>query len=991
MTLKTYLGLTVFLILSMAGRALAFDPDWKHAGSITILTTPEGADLPDSASVEGYPLLVTLHKDFFDFRQAKPHGDDIRFSSSAGESLPFQIEEWDSIKGTASVWVRIPVLKGNSRQEIKLRWGNPDARSESSGKAVFNESNGYLSVWHMNDPARDEVGTIESSDAGTTATAGIIGRARHFPGRKGIFGGDKITTYPSGSASHSSEAWFRAETPNTTILGWGNEGSGRGSKVRMQLHSPPHVHVDSDFSDVNGESTLPLGEWTHVIHTYDRQQGKIYINGKLDGSAQPLLDIKRPARLWIGGWYDNYDFAGDIDEVRISKVARSADWIKLQYENLKPLQTLVGPLVRPGEAFSVSRAELTIDEGKTATISAEAGGAQKIYWIVKRDGRETIAATDRLAFTFDAGRVEANRSLILQFKAIYPNGIKTRDIPITIAESIPEPIFTVQAPGSWDGRTPIEVLPHVLNQIEMQAQGAGDLTYHWSVDGLAAIKQITPGKLILKRSQGSGDLIVKVAIGNGGKATVHSVSIRVSEPKKDAWVKRVPAKDERPEENQFYARDDHNEGTLFYNGTLPSAAETVFLKLYADDKLVGTTMQKPLADKSYAFSVKLVPGLIKYKVEFGTSTGTTESVLDTVSNLVCGDAYLIDGQSNAEATDVGKDDPTYASEWIRSYGSMAGHPEGARVKYWGNAVVRDRREGKAQVGYWGLELARRLLDDHKMPICLINGAVGGSRIDQHQRNDTDPTDISTIYGRSLGRIQRAKLTHGIRGVLWHQGENDQGADGPAGGFGWESYQRHFIDLAAAWKEDYPNIQHYYMFQIWPKACSMGVNGSDNRLREVQRNLPTQFSNLHIMSTLGIKPPGGCHFPVEGYTEFARLIGPLVERDNYGKTFATSITPPNLVRAYYVSPANDEIRMEFDQPVKWESSLVSQFSIDGQRGKISSGSASGRSVTLKLASASTARRLTYLDSSSWSPDNLLKGENGIAALTFCEVPILARGQ
>ena len=74
---------------------------------------------------------------------------------------------------------------------------------------------------------------------------------------------------------------------------------------------------------------------------------------RLDDRRAPLA-IKSPARLWIGGWYNNYDFVGDIDEVRISKVARSADWIKLQYENQKPLQTLVGPLVQPGNDFSVS-------------------------------------------------------------------------------------------------------------------------------------------------------------------------------------------------------------------------------------------------------------------------------------------------------------------------------------------------------------------------------------------------------------------------------------------------------------------------------------------------------------------------------------------------------------------------------------------------------------------------------------------------------------
>ena len=302
---------------------------------------------------------------------------------------------------------------------------------------------------------------------------------------------------------------------------------------------------------------------------------------------------------------------------------------------------------------------------------------------------------------------------------------------------------------------------------------------------------------------------------------------------------------------------------------------------------------------------------------------------------------------------------------------------------WGNAVHRSRDAEKLQIGYWGMELARRLVENQKIPICIINGAVGGTRIDQHQRNPADPEDMTTIYGRLLWRVRQARLTHGIRGVLWHQGENDQGADGPTGGYGWETYRQYFIDLAAAWKQDYPNIQHYYVFQIWPKSCAMGVNGSDNRLREVQRTLPTAFSNMSIMSTLGIDPPGGCHFPAAGYAEFARLICPLVERDNYGKAAATSITPPNLKRAYYASDKKDEIVMEFDQPVKWDNALASQFYLDGEKGKVASGAAAGNVVRFKLTAASTARKLTYLDSSSWSQDKLLRGENGIAALTFCE--------
>ena len=85
------------------------------------------------------------------FSQAKPKGEDIRFFGD-GKPLAYQIEEWDAAKGAASIWVRIPVIQGNSRQEIKLYWGKSAAASESSGSAVFNESNGYLSVWHLSDP-----------------------------------------------------------------------------------------------------------------------------------------------------------------------------------------------------------------------------------------------------------------------------------------------------------------------------------------------------------------------------------------------------------------------------------------------------------------------------------------------------------------------------------------------------------------------------------------------------------------------------------------------------------------------------------------------------------------------------------------------------------------------------------------------------------------------------------------------------------------------
>jgi hypothetical protein len=238
----------------------------------------------------------------------------------------------------------------------------------------------------------------------------------------------------------------------------------------------------------------------------------------------------------------------------------------------------------------------------------------------------------------------------------------------------------------------------------------------------------------------------------------------------------------------------------------------------------------------------------------------------------------------------------------------------------------------------------------------------------------------------LWRVQQARLTHGVRAILWHQGENDQGADGPTGGFGWETYRSYFIDLAGAWKEDYPNVQQFYVFQIWPKSCAMGIHGSDNRLRDVQRRLPADFSNLSVMSTLGVKPPGGCHFPAAGYAEFARLIQPLIEYQIYHRAIPGPVTPPNLTRASYSSGDRKQIVLQFDQNVVWNESLASQFFLDGEPKHVVQGVASGSQLVLTLKEPSQARRITYLDSAAWSPDNLLYGQNGLAALTFCDVEI-----
>ncbi len=966
---------------------------WSHAATLSILTTPQGADLPATAALSDFPILLRLNAGSFDFSQAKPHGEDLRFSSTDGARLFYQIEQWDTAAATASIWVRIPLIKGNAVQQINMYWGKADAATESCGAQVFSAANGYASVLHMDEALIDEGGLVTpKNDGGTSVAAGMIGKGRHFVPGKGIACGDHIKTYPFSDQPFTSELWFRPELAGATLLSWGryatrfNGFTGDGNLVDLQLRSPAGFGWVSDGPGGASGKTIPLmGQWYHVAATYADGTSKIYVNGVLDGSNE----AKHATMSLMNDIYMNIgkdSFAGDIDEVRVSKVARSEDWIKLEYENQRSAQTLVGTLMQPGNEFAVSPTSIKIDEGKKVTVSVKAGGALKLYWVMKKDGRETIVAVDQFAYQLDAGRVVGDASYGLQLKAVFPNGVKVIDIPVTIKEDIPEPVFTLKAPAQWNGREPIEIVPDVANLQAMTAKGAGDLHYKWSVSGGAVIKKVAPGKLILTRSQYTGPLTVTAAIDNGGTATRATATIQVTEPQNDPWLQRTPGKDEQPVDKQFYARDDKNEGTLYYNGTLATPADLVFLKLYADDKLVKTESQKPGADNSYALSVKLNPGLIKYKVEFGTKSASAEAVLRTVNNLICGDAYLLNGQSNTVADNKAGKHGMFTSEWIRSFGGMAGDTSCG----WGYAAASSASGDAYRIGYWGVALADRLVATYKIPICMINGAVGGTRIDQHQRNESKPEDAETIYGRLLARVKAAKLTHGIRGVLWHQGENNSGAAAPTGDWDYRSYQDYFVQLSAAWKQDFPNIRNYYVYQVWPLPCSMGPKGAG--IREAQRTLPRLYSNLSVMSTIGIvnsfNGRGLCHFDWDGYEQFASLMGPLLERDHYGAVPTKPITAPDLKKAWFTTPQKNEIALEFGQDMAFDPLNAINIYLDGAKGQVKSGSASGKLIKLQLSAPSKAKTIDYVADNDWdgSRDSLLLGTNGIAALTFSEVPI-----
>jgi autotransporter-associated beta strand protein len=961
---------------------------WAHSGSMFILTTPAGANLPGGASVSDFPLLVRLNSNNFNFAQAQSDGRDIRFTTAAGAALPYQIEQWDQAGGKAAVWVRIPAITGNSTQEIVMYWGKSGVASASSGSSVFNSSNGYASVLHLGDTLTDEIGTTSPTNVNTTATNGLIGRGRTLASGQGIQCGTAITGLPTGSGPFSTGVWIRSATSGTDILGWGLQQPSQ-KKVVIQLNSPPRINLDCWFggANVTGSASVPLSDWTYVVHTFQSTGTRLYVNGALDASNNGgTMQLQSPSRFDLGGWSGTYNFVGDMDEVRISNVVRSADWVKLEYENQKPLQTLVGGIVPSGSDFSVSPASVTMNESTGTTLTAQAGGARKVYWIYKKNGQETVLATDQLTLNYTSSRISANDSAVIQFKAVFAGGTQTIDVPLTVLDTVPDPAFTlVPSTTQWDGRQTMTVTANISNLAAMQAAGFGTLNYKWSVSGVAVIKQATNGTLTLTRSQGSGPMTVSLTIDNGGTPVSNSVVIQVQEPASDPWVQRTPDANEKPVTKQFFARDPATGlGTIHYRGTQAGATE-VYLKVFTTDTgsdvPYATHRQAPVGG-AYSFAAPIAAGKVTYKVSYGTTSGGIDSApLATVTDLVCGDAFIIEGQSNALATDnSAPNDTTTTNKWVRTYGLTSG---------WGYAISKGN---DLQLGLWGWYLANRLVSNNNMPVCIINGAAGGTRIDQHRPNPAGhgtAGSLYSIYANLYNRVVGAKLTHGIRGLFWHQGEQNQGSGGIDPDYDYKFYQQYFVDISAAWKQDFPNLRNYYLFQIWPAAC--GDTSRNDQLREVQRTLPRLYSNMKMMSTHGIVPGSSCHYVPAGYQVFSDLIGPLVEQDVYGVNPTAKLTAPNLQQAYFTTPAKTEIALVFDQNVAWNPGAPTMLflanSAGATSGTVSSGSATGNTIKLQVSGASSATSITYLKGLvSWQQANLIFGNNLIAALTFADVPI-----
>lgn len=446
---------------------------------------------------------------------------------------------------------------------------------------------------------------------------------------------------------------------------------------------------------------------------------------------------------------------------------------------------------------------------------------------------------------------------------------------------------------------------------------------------------------------------------------------------------------EFPRDLQFYPRGKDDSAVVPISGRLAVPGyDSIYLEALRNGALYNR-FSAPVKGEgdgaAFEFQPKIRAELAEYSFRLYAKSSTSDDLLASADSIVAGDVYFIAGQSNAI---LGRGDVKWRDEYCRTFG-VYNSPFAADTN-WALAAA-DTNNRNPAVGVWALYLQKQLADTYKTPICIINGAVGGKAIGLMLRNDSKPTNLTTVYGMMLYRALKSGLSQYAKAMFWYQGESNTSS----------GYETSFATLYEDWKQDYPNLEKIYVFQIRP-GCN--ANREHAALREIQRNLPLSYPNIRTISAMGIPYHDGCHFLTSGYEIIAGRVFQVLARDFYGSADTAGIDGPNIAKAYYTnglrtevalvfSPLTSELRITPDTVIGSVTySMKDYFYLDDTAGMVAALRASGDTLFLTLNAPSDAAWITYLPDKYYSGTQVvyegpwIVNERGAGAFSFWHFPI-----
>ena len=166
-------------------------------------------------------------------------------------------------------------------------------------------------------------------------------------------------------------------TDNQGVFDKGASGNSAYAVNIGALNQSPALFLNNYSNYLQIDSDITASTWRHITLTYDRLLGsqnmKIYGDGVVKGNnAYTTSVVANTQPLYIGKYYsDDFKYTGLLDEVRISNMERSADWISTEFANQNnptSFFTLGGEETQVNTAPSVS-AEMPSDGSTSEFVS----------------------------------------------------------------------------------------------------------------------------------------------------------------------------------------------------------------------------------------------------------------------------------------------------------------------------------------------------------------------------------------------------------------------------------------------------------------------------------------------------------------------------------------------------------------------------------------------------------------------------------------------
>ena len=313
-----------------------------------------------STPLTNFPALVkpTSIPGFSFSDVASPAAGDLRFTDeSATKLLPCEIEKWDQ-SGESFVWVLLPELSGTNTS-IWAYWGNEAETTPPPtlrGAPVWNSD--YLGVWHLHANEHDATGKgHHGTTNGTANGAGQIADGQTFDGDDDYISLGDIDALDE-STRFTASLWFNRDTNRTDSSNHGVDNvlmaqSSASDNDNFEIGTSGanvEIYIDSGNGTEDTMRTVVIGvengRWHYLAFTYDEDapsEGRIYLDGELVNERAEwggILDSSQSSPLSLGiarAGSDNWgDFAGAIDEARLSSMARSSNWVWACWMNQGP-------------------------------------------------------------------------------------------------------------------------------------------------------------------------------------------------------------------------------------------------------------------------------------------------------------------------------------------------------------------------------------------------------------------------------------------------------------------------------------------------------------------------------------------------------------------------------------------------------------------------------------------------------------------------------